>query len=392
MALRPTTTTIPGDRRTFSPDAWPCKKTVDIGQNGVTVSADPYGGIYQISAPIANPAFAMLIAAPWGQFDQKDRTNPAAVREYRKVMEKRLQRRQPGLGLGIGVKKGPVTVRHGLDCLGARVLMQYQSEECGLAVQTILEVRDDGMIVQAMQITNAGSQACEVPVVLDLSFAVSRASYGQLTDQGEVPMPEATNVVSVTKMETGARKVTIDNESLGGRLSAIVLSFNNSTKFFTNLDECLFPAPCLDHNPPQMLLDDTTRQPRKQTIRIKAGESVRLACMLRTEDIIPEDDEKSQASGFDAESMIAGLAFDHVEMVSLGMRIRARNIRGEHDFCQGETVESSIFWANLNYIIGCCAAPLERREEAPWAVIPDHIALPLGKFLTKIPRLALAAC
>lgn len=375
----------------LKPDEWPKKKTVDIGQDGVTVSADPFGGIYQISSKIQSHKYAMMIAAPWQQFDQKHRQNPEVVREYRKHMERRLQNRQPGLGLRLDIAKGHTIIKHVNDSLGSQVQIGYQSSDKKLFVQTALKVEEDGTILQAIQVTNTSHDSRNVPVTLDLSFAISRASYGQLTDQGPVPMPEPANLVHIWKgkpyqngnqTDHWSDTICFDNKSLGGRLSAKAVFYNVSENKFIDFDESLLPAVGTDPNPPSMLVESNIQQPRRQTIRLGPFQTARLACVLRPDDIVsPDKGPNWGRDGFDVKSLLNSKLFAHKYGIQDLQEIQCRHplaIRGAKDSSELETIESKIFWANVNYIIGCCSTSVGTSDRDCWAVIPDHIALPLG--------------
>lgn len=383
-------------RRTFNPEEWPTKKTIDVGSNGVTVSADPFGGIYQISSKIPDNKYAMMIAAPWKQFDQKDRQNPEVVREYRKHMEKRLQSKEPGLGLRLDITKGHNIIKHVCDSLGSKVQMEFLSRQEELFVQTVLKVRGDGTIIQAIQVTNPGQKQLSISVSLDLSFAVSRASYGQLTDQGEVPMPDPSNTVHIWEESSGAKPhkgpwsdtICFENESLGSRLSAKVVFYNVTTKTCIEVDDAILPPAGLDPNPPSLLHEANSQQPRSQTLPVGPSQVLRLGCILRPDAIVLPDTRPSWGlDGDEPEKMLEPKLFAHDDGVYEPREIMKRHLMvlaGITESSELDTIEKTIFWSNVNYIIGCCSAPVGDFD--CWAVIPDHIALPLGEYLTCLRR------
>lgn len=388
------TTVLAG--RTFKPDEWPKKKTVDIGQNGVTVSADPFGGIYQISCSIQNNQYGMMIAAPWKQFDQKHRQRADLVREYRKHMERRLEMKEPGLGLRLDIAKGHTVIRHVKHSLGSHVQIEYRSRDKELFVQTALKVANHRAITQAMQVTNLGSQNRSILVSLDLSFAVSRASYGQLTDQGSVPMPDPTNSIYIREKQIGLgaeahsfRIVSIDNDSLRARLSAFVIFYNSTKKQYMDVDHVLFPATGRDCNPPSMLRRVNSQCRRSQTIHIGPFETVQLGCVILPEDVTFADHETKLGpsmllwshDAFDANKVLNAELFAHVVGIykpQIVVNRHVQRLKSSDPISKPDTIESRIVWANLDYILGCCSIPIFDRHL--WAVIPDHIALPLGSY------------
>lgn len=385
MTSPPQDEVTPLQRRIFKSNEWPRKKTVDVGRNGVTVSADPFGGIYQISSKIQNDKYAMMIAAPWEQFDQNDRCNPQAVREFRKHLERRLVSKQPGLGLRLNMANGHTIIRHVIDSFGSHVQIEYQNKLEEVFVQTALKVRNDGSIVQAIQVTNMGHRDRNIPVSLDLSFAVSRASYGQLTDQGEVPMPDAANRVFIQTLldETAEphRRDTVcfDNDSLGARLNATVIFYNNSSKTYINVDKSLLPGYLHDSNPPSMLREFNSVRERTQILAIGPQQTLTLGCVLRPEDL---DVETGRYGFFDVKkTLLDSSLFAHTDGVHEPKEILTRHLRaiaGVTPSSELDTFEQTILWANINYIIGCCSVLIDQDYRSVWAVIPDHIALPLG--------------
>ncbi|KKY32338.1 hypothetical protein UCDDA912_g07709 [Diaporthe ampelina] len=155
-------------RRTFHQDVWP-RKTIDIGANGVTVSANPLGQIYQISCPLrAENNFGIMVAAPWPQFDHAQRTNPVYVRNFRKIPEKLLMQQRSGLGLDIGGQKGPVVIRHVQGSIGSQVQFEYRLLKSNIFVQTALRVHEDGLIIHASKVTNSNDKVEMIPVTLDM--------------------------------------------------------------------------------------------------------------------------------------------------------------------------------------------------------------------------------
>ncbi|KAG8159874.1 hypothetical protein KVR01_010511 [Diaporthe batatas] len=157
-------------KQTFRPGQWP-RKTVDIGANGFTVSANPLGQIYQISAPLdARSKYGIMVAAPWAQFNHRERENREYVREFRKNPEKLLIEQRNGLGLAFGGVQGPVVMRHVGNSMGSHAQFEYDGGS--LFVQTVLKVHDDGSITHASKVTNMDNIERQVPVALDLEFAM----------------------------------------------------------------------------------------------------------------------------------------------------------------------------------------------------------------------------
>lgn len=271
-------------KRTFSQDRWPLK-TIDIGANGITVSANPLGQIYQISSPLdATNKFGIMVAALWPQFDHAQRTDPSYVREFRKIPENLLMQQSSGLGLEIGRPKGPVVIRPVRGSIGSHVQFEYRINDSNILVQTALKVYDDGTIVHASKVTNMDNMEEMIPVSLDLAFAVSRAGYGQLTDWGAVDMPDPSNALKSYRDRNGAAVLSVENRSLGGRVSTYIVFYNETTEQYIEVQDPLYAQQELQQDPPHRPSEIPI-----QEIWLGPGETLKLAVLFRPENILSSD-------------------------------------------------------------------------------------------------------
>lgn len=362
-------------KRTFRPGQWPLK-TVDIGANGVTVSANPLGQIYQISSPLdAGSKYGIMVAAPWDQFDHRQRTNPSYVREFRKRSEKLLIQQGNGIGLDFGGSEGPVVIRHVGDSIGSHTQFEYQAHGGTLFVRTVLKVEDDGTITHASQVTNVTDMEQKVPVTLDLEFAVSRAGYGQLTDRGAVEMPDPMNELRIHEGENGSKLLGVWNRSLGGWLLAHTIFYNQTTEQHIDVYDSLFPRPGVQQHPP---FRSTSRPIQK--ILLRPGEMLKLVVSFR-----PGDDSlRRHFDSFAGVSHADDVGDDELFSHQDGMSHPSDIVNRHFDELDGfnwdlaETTESTIFWTNVNYILGCCCVPLSSALGDGTCCIADHFALNLG--------------
>lgn len=362
-------------KRTFSQDRWPLK-TVDIGANGVTVSANPLGQIYQISSPLdATNKSGIMVASPWPQFDHAQRTNPDYVREFRKIPEKLLMQQSSGLGLDFGRPKGPVVIRPVRGSIGSHVQFEYRLNDSPLFVQTALKVHDDGSIVHASKVTNMDITEQMIPVSLDLAFAVSRAGYGQLTDRGAVDMPDPSNVIESFRGTNGDAMLTVENRALGGRVSAHIIFCNDTTQQYIKVQDSLFAQRAVQQDPPNR----PSRIPI-QNIRLGSGETLKLAVLFRPENISWSDQSASFPEGIAANEIAPGFLFFHQDGLSNSGDIGNRHVEELSGLNRDptETIESTILWANVNYILGCCCVPMSGPLGVGTCCIADHFALNLG--------------
>ncbi|KAK2598381.1 hypothetical protein N8I77_011801 [Diaporthe amygdali] len=358
--------------RTFGQDLWP-HKTIDIGANGVTVSANPLGQIYQISAPLAAAnKFGIMVAAPWPQFDHSQRTNPKYVREFRKIPERLLSQLRSGLGIDFGGRKGPVVTRHVRDSMGSHAQFEYRIHDSDSFVQTALKVRNDGTVIHASKISNMSSEEQTISVSLDVAFAVSRAGYGQLTDRGAVDMPDASNALNSIRGHNGAGVLSVENRSLGGRVIVSVLFYNTTTGQYIDVNELPFVQRGVQQNPPHRPTERAS-----QLIRIKPWETMKLIVLFHPEDISASDEF---AGGDRADETAPDTLFTYQDGNSDPKILVQRHIQDLSGFNRdpAETIESTILWANVNYILGCCSVPISSSQGHGTCCIADHFALNLG--------------
>lgn len=362
-------------KRTFYPNDWP-HKTVDIGANGVTVSANPLGQIYQISSPLAaTNSYGIMVAAPWPQFDHTQRTDPDYVREFRKIPEKLLMQQATGLGLDFGGPKGPVVTRHIPESIGSEVQFDYQIGGGKLFVQTALKVHDDGTVIHASKVTNMTNTQQIIPVTLDLAFAVSRAGYGQLTDRGAVEMPHPSNSLGCFTGRCGDGVLAVENRSLGGRVVAHIIFYNETTNEYIDVEGSLYAQRGEQRSPPYR-----PSQRPIQHIRLGPGETLKLAVVFRPENISSADPPAFSPGVIELDKIAADFLFFHQDGMLDPREIANRHIEElsgvNWDFA--ETIESTILWANVNYILGCCCVPMSDPEGDGTCCIADHFALNLG--------------
>lgn len=362
-------------KRTFYPNRWP-HKTVDIGANGVTVSANPLGQIYQISYPLAAAnKFGIMVAAPWPQFDHTQREDPGYVRDFRKFSEYLLMQERNGLGLDFGGPKGPVVTRPIRDSIGSQVQFEYRIRGNALFVQTVLKVRDDGTVTHASKVTNMSTTLQMITVTLDLAFAVSRAGYGQLTDRGAVEMPNPSNALECFRGPNGDGVLMVENRSLGGRMLAHVIFYNETTNEYIEVGESLYAQRGVQKNPPHR----PSSWPIQQ-IWLGPRETLKLTVAFRPGNISLADPPDFSPGVIELNEIAPDFLFSHQDGMLDPGEIAERHdeeLSGDN-WDSHETIESTILWANVNYILGCCCVPMSGPEGHSTCCIADHFALNLG--------------
>ncbi|KAK7718447.1 hypothetical protein SLS64_002402 [Diaporthe eres] len=362
-------------KRTIYPDRWP-RKTVDIGANGVTVSANPLGQIYQISSPLAaTNKFGIMVAAPWPQFDDSQRLNQNYVRKFRKIPEELLGEQANGLGLDFGGPKGPVVIRPIRDSVGSQVQFEYFIGDNTLFIQTVLKVHDNGTVTHASKITNMSDTTRIIPVTLNLAFAVSRAGYGQLTDRGAVEMPDPSNSLECFTGPHGDGVLVVENRSLGGRVLAHIIFCNETTNEYIGVEGSLYTQRGEQQKPSHRSGERAIQQ-----IWLGPRETLKLAVAFRPEDISLAGPPAFFPGGIELHKVAPDFLFSHQDGMPDSEEIAKRHkdeLLGVN-WDSAETIESTILWANVNYILGCCCVPMSGPEGDGTCCIADHFALNLG--------------
>ncbi len=253
------------------------------------------------------------------------------VRQYRKKMLEMLQDAKPGFGLRLPKAAGsPSNVSIEFTSLGSAV-MRY-SLSSGVNVTYRLDVNSDGSLSQKATISNESGRAADVPYELDLSLSVHRASYGQLTEGGPIPIPECENHLQI--LGNGGY-FTITNRFLGACMQGC-LDLNGQPVTLNGLQESTQSGAPLSSS-------------MAGSVFLAAGATVELAARFEL---------KPEAK--DAES-VARTAV-------------AKESQGQ-DWNHPEKLETYIVRRNLDYILGNCSIPV---SSGAVAVITDHVALPLG--------------
>ncbi|RYP68168.1 hypothetical protein DL771_006818 [Monosporascus sp. 5C6A] len=124
-------------------------KTADIGQDGVSLSTDLQGRILQLSA--FHPEHGVVVAEPFGQFDGSKYYDPKYVRSYRTRMLQYIKEGKGGFGLDVAENANP----------GCAQIITHR-------------------------------------YALNLCLSLNRASYGQLTEGGPIPLPPSRNILCTT--------------------------------------------------------------------------------------------------------------------------------------------------------------------------------------------------
>lgn len=209
----------------------------------------------------------------------------------------------------------------------------YNTQD-GIQVQRITSVTSDGGVKQTTILSNMLDKAVSVQVQLDLGMSLNRASYGQLTEGGPIPLPESLNQFHVVN---DGSSFTLHNPSLKTIADG---SFSIDSEDFAG-----------------MVFDDSPRTFHGQPVQCKAPTRVKvmpgapitmsLSFSLRAEDSRAVTTEKQ-------------LKTDIHKAPKWKLR---------------DSAALNIIHGNMEYVLCNCTIPTSGTSTC---VITDHVALPLG--------------
>ena len=269
----------------------------------------------------------MVLLSPFKQFDGSRFYDAAYVRSYRTQLLNYVERSKPGFGLQIQGEPAEATVT---TMHPDRMILSYHTQD-GVQIQRTVSVEADRTVKQTTVLTTLNSSTVSVPVQLDLGMSLNRASYGQLTEGGPIPLPECLNLFQVAK---DGSSFTLHNPNLEARAEGIFSADLADFEGMTIYDEG------------QTLRDGPVQCKATARVNLIPGVPVTLTLSLRLRSQVPS----------------------------------SRNRPGDHDLQNStwnlqDPVALNIIQGNLQYLLGTCTIPI---SESSTCVITDHVALPLG--------------
>ncbi|PTB38214.1 hypothetical protein M441DRAFT_446963 [Trichoderma asperellum CBS 433.97] len=254
-------------------------KTIDIGQNGSTLSANIYGRRMLQMVNEENEGFGLCIA-------------------------------------NIGSRTAVDLTEMNTACFG------FDTRD-GAAVRYVVSVDEKGRLNQRAHIVNTTSHEIQVEYQVNLRVSVHRASYGQLTEGGPIPLPECENALEVNDEECS---FIIRNKFLGAHLMGL-------------LDINGIPAPLVglaDVTQPGLLTGVSTKH---QSVSIAPNSTATIGLILHL------------SPGLNGNHSFSAPLCDNSD--DLGKRFAWK---------KPETVDTYIVRRNVDYILGNCAIPVSESE------------------------------
>ncbi|KAH8666867.1 Six-hairpin glycosidase-like protein [Xylariales sp. PMI_506] len=304
-------------------------KTIDVGRNGSSAALEPLGSILQLSA--FHPYHGIVLASPYEQFDGARFRDQKYVRAYRKHMLNSVSSLTPGFGLRFDDPVDHVEIDLQTSSL-ATVTFDLPG---GISVALSTRIEACGQLIQSAVLSSATTTVTRVSYTLGLGISVNRASYGQLTEGGPIPIPKSENHL---RTHDGGAFFSVTNPHLGAHLEGCLEDGGETV-------------------PLHVLHAQTTTD-----VPIKAAVS-------RWVDILPGSET----------TIVARFQLFPDTEIRGGFLPLSAQLRLTEGLFQGwknnGALGTFIIRRNLEYILGCLAVPVADHDVA---LMTDHVALPLG--------------
>lgn len=281
---------------------------------------------------IFHPKHGIVLAEPYEQFDGARFRDTPYVREYRARMLKSIQTGSPGFGVLFDVEVQDLVVN--LEGLG-RASMVYRTTS-GLQITTSVYISGGGEVFQSSKITSTHGVATNVRYSMDIGISVNRASYGQLTEGGPIPIPRSENKI---ELKDGGYGFAIVNTHLGAHLVSRLEENGREVDIRASVREQTFEG-----QPVKGMISRSIDIPPNSTATVTAMFLLRPGVR---HDVFVEHERSSSMTGIPA------------------------------IWPKPETVGRFIVRRNLEYILGNCSVPLASYRSTI-CILTDHVALPLG--------------
>lgn len=200
-------------------------------------------------------------------------------------------------------------------------------------VSTTLVINSDAEAIQTTRVTSGATTTIELPYVLELNVSINRASYGQLTEGGPIPIPPPRNDLQILN---GGHNWAVVNSNLEAILGGSLSCNGVPISFAHDISPTVVGGQPLKSNLPGS----------KQLL---PGQSCTLVATFHLRPGTTSSFEKVQPSS------------------------RVPDSRGQWRL--GNDEMGLIIKRNLEYVLGNCTIPVGNGNVC---FITDHVALPLG--------------
>jgi uncharacterized protein len=270
----------------------------------------------------------IAVASPFAQFDGKRFRDPEYVREYRAAMLHCVRSGTQGFGIRLNGTPSNLSISF---VNNQSVLITYTVED--FQVSTTLSISEDGEAVQTTQVKSRSKTTKDLSYTLALNVSVNRASYGQLTEGGPIPIPPPRNALQL--FENG-RSWAVVNSNLDASVEGSLTCDGKPVPLEAGIQE-------------ETVLEQPIKANFRGSIRTLPGE---FHTFISTYRLRPGT---------------------HMAKQTNLPILMPTGSRGQWKLENNEV--GLIIKRNLEYILGNCAIPISKNATC---FIADHVALPLG--------------
>jgi len=274
-----------------------------------------------------HPLHGVVVACPFAQFDGNRFYDSDYVRTYRKKLLDYVQSEERGFGIHL---EGTISDLD-FDVSANNIIVTYSLGR--LHVTTTISVCKRQGVIQSTVLKSTATQTIQVRYKLALDISVNRASYGQLTEGGPIPIPPPRNEF---QLFDGSRSWAVINPNLDATIQGSL--------FCDGLPVRLEPLKV--ENIP---LDLPVRAAFYGTVKILPGMAHILTSTYRLQ---------------------PGTNFSELPSPLTDIRLSL----AERWAVKNENMKL-IVKGNFSYILGNCTIPVSKSATC---LITDHVALPLG--------------
>jgi len=243
-----------------------------------------------------------------------------------------IQNDRPGFGLDFGVPGHLVSFK----TVQTNVALYHIKLVNHVDVSLTAHISAQGSFVQDARATNTSSGCLLLPYALRVNVSLNRASYGQLTEGGPIPLPPSRNILR----KSGPSTLRVYNPNLRAQLWTS-LDINGQPVAVDSVE---------DQDASDAMLDVSVRG----RVSIPPGETARLCATFR---LIPDAKEHPNVSQ-------SGMAISKVMLPN-----------AKSPWRRDEILTTFVLKRNFEYILANCVVPI---SESRTVVLTDHVALPLG--------------
>lgn len=249
-----------------------------------------------------------------------------------------IRSRKPGYGLRFESSPEPDLVSVKIVAMNEARLEYHISKDC--LIDVILRVNEDGTITQNSIVSSSAESTIHVDYTFDLGMSVNRASYGQLTEGGPIPIPASKNALEITGDD-----FYITNSNLVAQIQGS-LNLNDAPVKLNGLRDGTFEGV-----PVSASLKGSLELRPRSTVELQATFCLRPKVEALHKTLTPQAEPDSTQKD----------------------PTRTWRIDEGPESLHG--FRSFVIRRNLEYILGACTIPVSATDTC---LITDHVALPLG--------------